>query len=271
MAKGRSETAAVVLAGGVNRIELYPGCEPGYKALLNIRGRPCLMYTLEALAGSGRIGEVCIVGEEERLRPALSGWEGPLGFVPGGQTLMESIFGGLRHFRQVSRVLVATADIPLVHAKAVTEFLDTCERKPSPLPEAFYIAVVPRECYTGPYRDFAKPFNRFRDVAICHGNLALATPSILDNTDAVSRINDVYSARKSPVKSALATGLRVGLSYVLGVHLLHTLTLDQMASIASNRFGVAIIPVLVRSPEITVDLDEPADWELVSRIMDQTT
>jgi len=37
----------VILAGGINRIPLYPGAKPGYKALLPFAGKPAIQYTLE--------------------------------------------------------------------------------------------------------------------------------------------------------------------------------------------------------------------------------
>ncbi|MEI6914740.1 MAG: hypothetical protein WCL39_06375, partial [Armatimonadota bacterium] len=76
-------------------------------------------------------------------------------------------------------------------------------------------------------------------------------------------------ARKNAVKSALATGWRVGLSYVVGVQLLHLLTLDEMARIASKRFDTGIVPVLIDHPEITVDIDESADYEFVLGLLRQ--
>jgi hypothetical protein len=123
--------------------------------------------------------------------------------------------------------------------------------------------VVPRRCYTGPYQRFTKPFNRFRDIEVCHGNLWLADLRLLENTQATACINGIYNARKSPIASALAVGPRVGLAFVLGVHLLHALTLAQMTRIAARRFGMGAQPVIVEHPEITMDVDEPDDYQFV--------
>ena len=74
------------------------------------------------------------------------------------------------------------------------------------------------------------------------------------------RINSLYNNRKNPITSALAAGLHVGLTYVLGVHLWHLLTLEQMAHIASRRFDIGLIPIELKHPEVTIDVDEPADY-----------
>ncbi len=42
----------VVLAGGVNKIALYDGYQPGYKALVDFGGRPSIQYVLRALRQS---------------------------------------------------------------------------------------------------------------------------------------------------------------------------------------------------------------------------
>jgi molybdopterin-guanine dinucleotide biosynthesis protein A len=256
---------AVVLAGGINRIPLFEGYRPGYKALVPYHGRPSILYVLDALKAVPQVGRVCIAGPEAELRPALEGTVhggDACAFVAGGETLKESIFSGLRHFAGSPRVLVLTADLPLITPQAIAEFLTACARIET-TENALFLSMAPRSCFTGPYERCDKTFNRFRDVEICHGNLWLADPRIIENRRTARCINTVYSARKSPVASALAVGLRVGLAFVLGVHLLHALTLEQMTRIASRRFGVEGVPVIVEHPGIAIDVDEPADYQLV--------
>jgi molybdopterin-guanine dinucleotide biosynthesis protein A len=252
---------AVVLAGGINRIQLFEGYTPGYKALLPFGGKPAIQYTLDALRAVPQVERVCIVGPEMELHHAIA--SNHYDFVPSGETLMGSIFNGLGHFPDAPVVLVATADLPLVSPQAVTDFLSACERIETAYAENVFISVVPQRCYTGAYEKFTKGFNRFKDIAVCHGNLMLADPRLLDNEEATSRMNNLYNARKNPLKAALAIGWRVGLSYVIGVELLHALTMEQMSRIASRRFGVGIIPVIVEHPEVTIDVDEAADYAFV--------
>jgi GTP:adenosylcobinamide-phosphate guanylyltransferase len=256
---------ALVLAGGINRIPLFEGDTPGYKALVPLCGRPSILYVLDALKATPQVGRVCIAGPQEALRPVMTGTDqegGFCAFAAGGETLTETISHGLEHFADARRVLVLTADLPLLTPRAIEEFLAACERTGDPAASLF-LSVVPRRCYTGPYERFTKPFNRFRDVEVCHGNLWLVDPRILQNARATDRIDRVYRARKNPIATALAVGLPVGLVYVLGVHLLHALTLARMTRIASRYFGVVGESVLVEHPEITMDVDEPDDYQFV--------
>ena len=259
---------ALVLAGGINHIALFEGCTAGYKALLPFDGKPAIRYTLDALTGAPQVGRMCIVGSEADLREAVA----PVAdaghtveFAPGGDTLIGSVMAGLQHFAGSPAVLIATADIPLVTAAIVTDFLCACSRVETPYENAFLLSVVPAERFAGPWAATTKGFSRFRDVTVCHGSLMLADPRLLQNREAMARIECLYGNRKSEIRSAMAVGCRVGLSYIMGVRLLHLLTMDQMARFASWRFNVGLVPVPLKHPEVALDVDEPADYTFVTQ------
>jgi CTP:molybdopterin cytidylyltransferase MocA len=256
---------AVILAGGMNDIQLYDGYVPGYKALLPLGDRPAIGYTLDALRAAPAVRRIAVVGPANDLRHALATLDsGELELVAGGETIMESIFNGLKHFAASPMVMIVTADLPLLTTEAIADFLAGCAAVELNYAENMFLAVVPERCFTGPYAAVPKAFNHFKDISICHGNLFLADPRLLGNTHATRRMNALYHARKNPISSALAVGLHVGLSYVLGVHMWHLLTLEHMAQIASRRFELGLIPVILQHPEVAVDVDEPADYDFVA-------
>lgn len=261
-----NQLQAIILAGGINKIELYAGYKPGYKALLEFNGNHSINYTLQALTQSKYIKEkIGIVGPQKELSPIVKNYN--CEFIAEGNNILESIFKSLEHYKNESAVLITTADIPLIKSEAVDEFINESKKIPLKYKENFYISVIPKEKFSGEYKSSDKAMNKFKDIEICHGNLFLVNPALLDNHDAVGRINNIYNSRKSPIKSALATGLMVGISYIIGVHLLHILTLKQMSAIASKRFGIGFVPVVSSYPEIAVDIDEPADYKLLSDIL----
>ena len=251
----------VILAGGINRIPLYEGYTPDYKALIEFREKPSICYVLDALRAAPCTGRICIAGPEASLRQKIAAHDkASYDFVPSGETLMDSIYSGLSHFADSPMVLLVTADIPLITPRAITDFLIASAAVETSYEHNLLLAVTPERSFTGAYAHIPKGFNRFRDVAICHGSLMLADPRLLQNTKATRRINSLYRNRKNPISSALAIGLHVGLTYVLGVHLWHLLTLEQMASIASRRFGLGLLPIVLDHPEVTIDVDEPEDY-----------
>jgi molybdopterin-guanine dinucleotide biosynthesis protein A len=253
---------AVVLAGGINRINLYEGYTPGYKALITIAEKPLIQYTLEALDGSGRVGRTAIVGPREACEASAK--IRPCDCIEGGVTLKESIYKGLKHFRESPLVLFATADLPLLTPSAVNEFLNVSASIDTPYRENLFWAVLPEASFTGPYRNLRKGFNRFRDVAVCHGNLFLMTPALSGNRRLLKNLDRIYGSRKDSARAALSIGPIVGATYAVGVEFLRLLTLGQMAATLSRYFRVGIIPVLINHPEAAADIDEPRDYLFVS-------
>lgn len=256
---------AVILAGGINRIALYDGYTPGFKGLVEFGGRPSIRYVLDALSGSRYVREVCIVGSREALDSAVG--DRRVTYQAPDDNPLGSFLTGLRAFKDSAQVLVTAADLPLLTPAITDAFIEACARTPTRYTANLYLAVVRREQFTGAVTGVRKAINHFRDGVYAHGNVALVDPRILRTATALDRLNAMYAARKSEVRSALALGLSVGLAYVVGVHLLHALTLDRMAAIASRRFGVGIVPVAVPHPEVAIDVDEPGDYQLITTLL----
>ncbi|GMU52956.1 MAG: hypothetical protein AMXMBFR33_21020 [Candidatus Xenobia bacterium] len=243
---------AIVLAGGINTRSLYPGYQPGPKATLEIGGRRLIDYVLEALSG---MDEIAIVGEL-----ALPGYRS----VPGGDQPLQSFEAALLAFPEEEYVLIAPADQPLLRAVMVEQFLTLCRARPG---GDFYLALVPRERFTGVFATTRKHFSHFSDGSVCHGNLALVRPSLLQNRLAMERVNNIYRNRTSPVGSALALGLKLGLTYVLGVHYFHKLGLEQFTAALSRRFHTRMVGILMSYPEVAVDIDEEADYRIACQVL----
>lgn len=250
----------VVLAGGVNQRPLYEGYQPEYKALLEIAGRPLLGYVLEALDQSV-VTEVGVVGDAEKLAPLV----GDRRVEPAGASLVESIKAALGFFPDEERVLLCTADLPMLRGEMVDRFLRDCRPGSTGYRDELFLSVVPRDHFVGAFAECGKNFNTFRNLALCHGNLALASPGILRNQVAMERIDALYATRTNPVKNALALGLDLGLAYVLGVHLVPLLSLERFAALLSRRFNIGMAGVRSPFPEVAVDVDEPGDLEIARR------
>jgi CTP:molybdopterin cytidylyltransferase MocA len=261
----------VVLASGVNKVPLYDGYTPGYKSLLPYHGRASVQYVLDALSTVDAIGQICILGPQALLEKELANRpaDDRITLAEGGETFLESLVTGLERFRSSPAVLFVTADIPLLKPAAVSDFLSGCAQAKTEYPHNVFVSAVPRTDYVGDFRRFTKPFNRFRDISVCHGNLFLADPDLLENPALRERVNRLYAGRKG-IWSRFAPGWQVALAYLIGVDLLHILTLKQMADFASRHLGVGIIPVLVHHPEITMDVDEAEDYQFVQEQIEKT-
>nr|WP_309686086.1 nucleotidyltransferase family protein [Armatimonas sp.] len=251
----------VVLASGINQILLFEDYVPGYKALIPYHGRTSIQYVLDALQGVPAVRRICIEGPRQLLEQELAGRfsKERLTIVDGGTTFLDSLVIGLEHFAASPAVLFITADLPLVTTVAITDFLCAYAQAPSDLA----IAVVPRKSYTGAYTHFTKPFNRYRDISICHGNLFIASPKLLIKPELREQINRFYAGRKNAIATTLALGWKLAFVYMFGVEIFHRLTLSQMAQFASKELGFEITPLLVEHPGISIDVDEPDDYAFV--------
>lgn len=261
-ADARESLPALVLAGGINRIRLFENHRPGYKALLEFAGKPSLQYVLEALQQVAAIRETIVVGPEEL--GAITAKSRSCELVEGGNSLSESLSKGAEHLDRQDFLLLP-ADLPLVTPEAISDFLKLCWAQRTNA--GLYWSMVAEKYFTGPFEQAQKGFNRFRDVAVCHGNLALISGDFSQRI--LPFLDQLYAARKSSLQVARICGWRVGFEYLFGVHFWPLLTLRRMARLLSRRFGVEMVPIPVQHPEIAIDVDEATDYRLVKQQLEQ--
>ena len=261
----------VVLASGINRIPLFPGDKPGNKALISFHGKTALRRVLDALDGVPDLGRVCVEGPVDVLGPELAtcvtGRRVEL--IAGGETFVQSLVVGLEHFRESKRVLFVNADLPLLTSAAVTAFLDAMPAEDPDHIGQLYVSAVPEPAFRGLYARPTKPFNGYRGMRVCHGNLFAVDPRLLELPGLRKRIDALYRGRKNALRSTWALGLDIALVYMLGVELLHVVSLPQMARYVSRRFGFGIVPVVLPWPELTEDVDEPDDYAFVEQVLEE--
>jgi CTP:molybdopterin cytidylyltransferase MocA len=264
-----SNLVAVVLAGSLNKVQLYEGYQPGHKALLEFGGKPSLTYTLDALRADPRIKRICIVGPSQALGPAVAASRvRDVEYEPQGDSLIESLEHGLHHFQGASGVVIATEDTPLITGATVTAFLDAIAAMPLRYEQNLLISFAPKRAFTGPYAAARKTFNRFRGESVVHGNLALVEPNLTENVEFAAKMNMLYEGRKSWRSQLKAVGFRLSLAYVLGAFLVPIMSLENMARLVSWRMGIGFNPVLIDHPEICVDIDEPKDYKFVKELLE---
>jgi len=261
----------VVLASGVNRIPLFPGDTPRNKALIPFHGKSSLCRVLDALDAVPDLGRVCVEGPVEQLRPEIATRSGgrPVELIAGGETFVESMVRGLEHFRSSKRVLFVNADLPLLTPAAVDAFLDAMPAQDPDHVGRLFVSAVPEPAFRGLFARPTKPFNGYRGLRVCHGNIFAVDPGLLDLPGLRKRIDALYRGRKNAVTSTLALGLDIALVYMLGVELLHWISLPEMARYVSRRYGFGIVPVVLPWPELTEDVDEPDDYTFVEQVLEE--
>ena len=249
--------SALVLAGsrgGPDPVAAAAGVS--HKGLATVEGETLLARVVGALmlAGAGRIAISTNDPEIEAAAIAMAATGGgtfiePLPSAGSPSQSVAAAFGLLG-----APLLVTTVDHALLQAEWIAQFLaDT------PADADIAALLAPEAAVRGAAPETQRTWLKLRDGRYSGCNLFyLATPNALA---AVELWRNVERHRKQPWKIASVLGLDLLAHYLAG-----RLSLDDAVSRLGGKAGVKA--VAVRSPygEAAIDVDKPADLELVRRI-----
>lgn len=241
---------AIILAGGENSKQLSRFSSQPYEALIEIAGRPMVTYVAQALAASGQVDRILVVGPAQ----ALKGCSFPpkTEIFASGVTIMDTIRQGMAGLGHNRNTLIATADIPLLTAESVNHFLQQCSRVEADL----YYPIVTEEVNEKAYPGVRRTYVRFREGTFTGGNLFLVNPLIVPGCVALAE--KIIDNRKNPLKLCHMLGWSFVVKFVLGM-----LDLRQVERRVSELLGIR--GAVIQSPyaELGIDVDKPSDYELV--------
>ena len=249
----------VLLAGSVNRIPLFPGDKPGYKALVELLGKPLIAYVLDALHEAEGIGRIFVVGAPEVVDYA-SLWERVSG-VPDGHQLLRNAWRGLRA-ATTDRVLFCNPDQPLLRTEMVEDFLQRALAS-----EGDLVSSWVRNEDLGPYVEGEHKFAKFGDGKYAHGNLFLVRKDIPHMDRIKARLDRIYAARKNNIRFAWALGPSLFGRFLVSLISGKMPSLNESLEIGGNKFGINLQPVICPYPEIALDIDEPEDYAAATRYL----
>jgi len=249
----------VLLAGSINRIALFPGDQPGYKALVELQGKPLIAYVLDALREAEGIGRIFVVGAPEVVEYA-SQWPEVSG-IPDGHQLIRNAWRGLRA-ATTERVLFCNPDQPLLRSEMVEDFLQRA------LPtEGDLISSWVRYEDLGLYVEGEHKFAKFGDGKYAHGNLFLVRKDLPHIERVRERLDRIYQSRKNNLRFAWALGPSLFGRFLFSLLLGKLPSLNETLEIGGNKFGINLKPVICPYPEIALDIDEPEDYAAAQRYL----
>jgi molybdopterin-guanine dinucleotide biosynthesis protein A len=242
----------VVLAGTGKASALTIAENVKNKAFIEINGRTLLDYSLEALRAVSRIGRIAVVGPESELKSFTERYR--ILTVPEAGSILENIFAGFNALKPTGYFLVVAADIPLLSALAVEDFIDQC----SPYQLDFYYPIIGREDNERRFPGVTRTYVKVKEGVFTGGNLFLV------NSDKVKEglplVNKFIEMRKSPIKLAAILGFSFIVKY-----LSRRLTIRELENRVSILLGIRGMAVISRYPEIGTDVDKPSDLEIMRR------
>lgn len=241
---------ALVLAGRTPPDALREFTSASSKALIDVNGKPMLQYVVDGLASSERVERVLVVGPRQELSNAVSGAK--LSFVEDAGDIVENIRVGAKVLGGSASILIATSDIPLIDAKVIDGFLDLCAAREADL---FY-PIVERSDGERKYPLVQRTYVALKEGVFTGGNVFLIAPWIVEPV--APKVQAFIARRKSPLQLSRL----LGLGFVLKL-LLKQLTIPELEAKMSALWGVRAAAIRCPWPEIGLDVDKPADLQLV--------
>ena len=241
---------AIILAGGENSEHLSRFSSQSYEAMIEIAGKPMVTFVADALAAAPQVDRIFIIGPVKHL--ANCNFPSNVILVEGGRTIVESIQLGMEALGHKRKVLVVTADIPLLTPAAIDHFLSQCAEVEVDL----YYPIVSKETSNQHYPGNKRTYVRFKDGTYTGGNVFLVNPAIVPRCLSVA--SELIDNRKNPFKLCCLLGWWFVLSFLIG-----KLSLSKVQERVAELLGITGAVIQSPYPELGIDVDKPSDLELV--------
>jgi len=245
---------ALVLAGALNKPPLSAVSGELLEALIPVAGRPMVQWVVDALRESNSVGRIAIVGPAEELRSRVAGED--LVFVNSSDTILNNVKRGLSAVRSSQKVLVVTADIPLLTGEAVDDFLRRCTDDSVQL----YYSVVRKDAIDAAFDNITRTYVTIKDGTFTGGNILLLDSDVFDKYSDV--IDRAISLRKKPLELGMLLGLRCIIKYFF-----RQLSIADIEERVYRVLGLKGKAIVSEYPGIGVDVDKPEDYVRVVDIL----
>lgn len=247
---------AVVLAGS------RPGVDPfaqsygtNLKALIPVSGKPMVVRPVEALLASNAIGLIRVLAQQPARIIGVLPPDPRITVETSGDTIASTLEAMCIDPDTQWPILVTTADHALLTAEMVDDFI----QKSSGADVA--IGLVPQEALLKRLPETKRTWLRFRGGAYSGANLfLLGSPKVRSTLE-------LWRANEQNRKKAWRMLFTVGLTGFLGAAL-RLRTLQQTLDRVGRKLGLSIRAVELSDPLAAVDVDKPADHELVTAILE---
>lgn len=218
------------------------------KAIIPILGRPMIDYPLDALETAGLKQPFHVSGFDANYDGRLV--QAPSAPGPAGSAAA-AIEDGMKY-----PILVTTCDHALLTPEMLESFLMQAQKNGAD----FCVGLAEKSVIQPAYPETKRTYLNFNDTSVSGCNLFyLANEKGLE---AIRFWKRAQNFRKQPVRLAASIGLTAPILYLTG-----RLTLNGAFEYGSRKIGITARPVLIPIPEAAIDVDKPADLELVETIM----
>jgi GTP:adenosylcobinamide-phosphate guanylyltransferase len=234
---------AVVLAGGSMPPALVEATDATERALIEVGGRTMLSRVLDSLREVPAVTRIICVGTPG----VLASLESDIVGLESGDKLTKNLLKGAREAKS-ERILIVTADAPLVSGRTWMQFLDGAALNSL---EAAY-SIVRKADVEAQFPGGTRTYGHLGDGSFTGGNAFLVPREKLNEMEAL--IEKGFAARKNPF--ALARIL--GLGFIFRA-LTKKLTIGEIEHKVSSLLGCRSGAVIVPDAAIAFDVDKASD------------
>ena len=225
------------------------------KALLPIGGQPLIQWSLDALSKAESIDNIVLVGLPESAEIHYSGTllrmenQGDMvsNITVAAQKLLEN--GASSPY-----ALVMASDVPSIQPEILDWLTGQVEQADSDL----VYTVVAREVMEKRFPDSHRSYIKLKDMAVCGGDINAIRLDKINYDNPMWR--KLIDTRKNALKQASLLGFNT-LFFIL----IRALTLAQTESRVCRKLGVDGKLLLSPYAEIAMDVDKPAQFELLNQ------
>jgi CTP:molybdopterin cytidylyltransferase MocA len=253
---------AIVTAGGIcapdDPLYILTGVEK--KALLPLAGQSMIGWVVEALAGSGLIEHIVIVGlksDEVAFQEHL-----PIHFVASTGNLIDNVLAGVAKTREINpavqKILLCSSDIPLITPEIVRGFIAECGSQEAEV----YYAIVEEKVMEARFPGSKRTFVPFKGGRYSGGDVFL-----LDITATKANV-ELFRALTASRKNYLAQVRMLGFDFVIRF-LLRLMTVHEAAERVRKKINLKARVVETRFAELGMDLDKPHQYHLIKAYLEK--
>ncbi|MBT5098209.1 MAG: NTP transferase domain-containing protein [Proteobacteria bacterium] len=248
---------AVVLAGdrGPND-PLLQATGVTCKAAVRFSGQTQLSRVISALAQAEHIDHITIVGPDtDANKPHACIQElaeqYQFDYLAKAEGPSLSAIKGLEH-RQNYPCLIATCDVPFITSQAIDDYCAAADSSSAD----FVVAAVPHQSIIKMLPTIRKTTYTFDQRLLCFSNLFAVRHSV--GKEALHFWREMEKKRKNPLQIIARLGIINLIKYKFG-----KMTLKQASAYLSTLSAAKVEIILRDAPEISVDVDSVADYELL--------
>lgn len=224
-----------------------------HKALIEVDGQPMIARVLQALAAAPEVARILVSTDQPDLLEGID-IGAPVQLVPAAAGPSASVAAVLA--AEGAPLLVTTADHALLRAEWISAFLTSAGQGRADA----HVALARRESVLRAAPGSQRTWLRFADGAFSGCNLfLLETPRA---AGVVGFWQEMEARRKRPLSMLGRLGYWYVLRYRFGL-----LKLPQALARLGELAGARLAPVVLDDGRAAIDVDKPADLELVQALV----